>query len=301
MKNKTVLNAFIISSGLFLTACGGEEKKDYIETEYDLKIAEYLADKDWETERTESGLYIYVENPGSEEKPSINDFLTLSYTGYLLDGTEFDGTNGEKVSFPFPMSNLIKGWQEGIPSFGKGGKGKLIIPPAIGYGMQGSGPIPPNSVLVFDIELFDFSATPPAPELDRSVDYSPTIDAYIAEKGYEGFVKTESGLYILIEDAGSEMKPGLNDFLTLNYTGRLLDGSEFDGTKGNATTFPFPMNNLILGWQEGIPSFGKGGKGKLIIPPYLGYGGTDQETIPANSILEFDIEIIDFTNTPPER
>lgn len=288
-----------------LVSCGGsgseeeEETKDYIETEYDKEIAVWLKDKDWKPERRESGLYVYIEEEGSQEKPTIESFLTLNYQGYLLDGNQFDGTDGTPVSFPFPVGGLITGWQEGIPLIGRGGKQKLIIPPDLGYGDQPVGIIPANAVLYFEIEIIDFTNEPPAPEGQAM--YDSTMQAYISEKGIEGMVKTESGMYMKIEEAGSDEKPDLGSFLTLNYEGYLMDGSKFDGTGGEPRTFSFPVANLIKGWQEGIPQFGKGGEGKLIIPPYLGYGGSEREGIPANSILIFDMEIIDFTNDPPAQ
>ena len=286
---------------LLLLSCGGEteKEKNYIETEYDKEIAVFLEDKDWEPIREDNGLYIYTEIEGEGQKPGLQDYLTLNYSGYLLDGTPFDGTEGNAITFPFPMESLIKGWQQGIPHFGKGGKGKLIIPPDLGYGSRASGPIPANSVLVFDIELIDFSPTAPGPQIDMSVDYSDEIDAYIAAEKLGEFKKTETGLYIQLDNAGSDDKPNLGSFLTLNYEGYLLNGNKFDGTDGTPTTFPFPVSQLIMGWQEGLPLFGKGGKGKLIIPPYLGYGDRDSPEIPANSVLVFDIEIIDFTDIPP--
>ena len=288
-----------IAPAFFLFACGETvEEKDYIETEYDIKIGEYLEKKKLTADRQESGLYVSVEAEGSDEKPVLENFVTINYTGYLLDGTVFD-SNGE-TPVTFPLANLIEGWQEGIPHFGKGGKGKLIIPPSMGYGERDSGPIPGNSVLVFDIEVFDFSNTPPPPVIVKTGDFSPQIKEYITEKGIEGMEETESGLFMSIENAGSEEKPGLGDFLTLTYTGYLLDGTVFDGTE-EAITFSFPMSQLILGWQEAIPSLGKGGKAKLIMPPYLGYGDNDMGDIPANSILVFDLEIFDFSSTPPAQ
>jgi peptidylprolyl isomerase len=290
---------------MFLFSCGEgeaeEEKKDYVETEYDIQISEYLEDKDWDPVREDNGLYIQTEIEGEGQKPGLQDYLTLKYEGRLLDGTVFDGTDGEVITFPFPLEGLIKGWQQGIPHFGKGGKGTLIIPPDLGYGDRAGGPIPANSVLVFDIELVDFSPTAPAPQIDMSVDYSEEIEAYIAEKNLDGFEKTETGLYIKIDEAGSDEKPTVESYLTLNYEGYLLNGSSFDGTKGTPTTFPFTLGNTILGWQEGIPNLGKGGKGSLIIPPYLGYGDRDSEDIPMNSILVFEIEIIDFTDIAPSQ
>ena len=209
----------LFAPALFLMSCGGEteEEKDYIETEYDKQSAEYLEGEDWEPVREDNGLYIYTEIEGEGMKPGLQDYLTLNYEGYLLDGTVFDGTGGEAVTFPFPMESLIKGWQQGIPHFGKGGKGKLIIPPDLGYGSRASGPIPANSVLVFDIELIDFSPTAPGPQIDMSVDYSEEIDTYIADNNLGEFKKTETGLYIQLDEAGSEEKPNLGSFLTLNY------------------------------------------------------------------------------------
>jgi FKBP-type peptidyl-prolyl cis-trans isomerase len=288
-----------------LFSCGSDEpeviEKDYEETEYDIQVSEYLSDKSWDMDRQESGLYIYVENAGSDEKPQLTDYLTLKYTGYLLDGTVFDGTDGQAISFPFPMSNLIMGWQEGIPSFGKGGKGKLIIPPNLGYGDQDSGPIPANSVLVFDIEIIDFSDSPAPPTITKTADYTEEIEGYIKKENIKDITATEDGMYVKIDNAGGEEKPTLGSFLTLNYTGYLLDGTVFDGTEDTPATFPFPVSQLIPGWQLGIPMFGKGGKGKLIIPPYMGYGDQATGEIPANSVLVFDIEVIDFTDNPPSQ
>jgi peptidylprolyl isomerase len=277
-----------MAPALLLFACG----PDYEETEFDIEIGEYLNEKEWTADRQESGLYIITEKEGSEEKPTLKDFVTINYTGYLLDGTVFD-SNGE-TPVTFPLGNLIEGWQEGIPHFGRGGKGKLIIPPGIGYGDRASGPIPANSVLVFDIEVFDFSNTPPVPKI---VD----IDEYIMENGIEGMVKSESGLYMSIENPGSDEKPTINDFLTLTYTGYLTDGTVFDGTEEEPITFSFPMSDLILGWQEGIPNLGRGGKAKFIIPPHLGYGERDNGAIPGYSVLVFDLEIFDFSSTPPAQ
>lgn len=287
---------------LALLSCGGsseESELDYEETEYDKKISEYLSDTDMDAERLESGLYIHTDEAGSNEKPNLGSYLTLKYEGRLLDGTVFDGTNGEQTTFPFTLGETIEGWQEGIPQFGKGGKGTLIIPPDLGYGANGSGPVPGDAILVFDIEIVDFQDTPPAPPIDMSIDYSEEIETYMEDKGLTADLKTDTRMYIIIEEEGSEEHPTLDSYLTLNYEGYLLDGTSFDGTGGTPTTFSFPLSSTILGWQEGIPYFGRGGKGKLIIPPYIGYGERGSGQIPPNAVLVFDVEIIDWSSLPP--
>ena len=116
------------------------------------KIEDYIKDNGLQADSTASGLYYIIDEPGNSEHPTLQSTITISYTGKLLNGDIFDSD----PSFTYRLDALIKGWQEGIPLFGKGGKGTLIIPSHLGYGDQAIGSIPANSVLVFDIELFDF-------------------------------------------------------------------------------------------------------------------------------------------------
>lgn len=95
-----------------------------------------------------------VEGTGAEAKSDST--VTVKYTGTLADGTVFDSTDkhgGDPISFP--LSSVIKGWQEGIPGMKVGGKRKLVIPPDLAYGSQGTNGIPGNSTLTFEIELID--------------------------------------------------------------------------------------------------------------------------------------------------
>lgn len=80
--------------------------------------------------------------------------MTVHYTGWLEDGTQFDSSvGGEPITFA--LADLIPAWQEGIPGMQEGGKRRLIVPPELGYGEAGQGSIPPNATLIFDIELLD--------------------------------------------------------------------------------------------------------------------------------------------------
>ncbi len=94
---------------------------------------------------------------GSGDTVQPGDSVTIQYTGALAsDGSVFDTSLKDANSQPvtFPLANLIPGWQQGIPGMKVGGKRRLYIPSSLGYGTQGSGQaIPPNSDLIFDIEL----------------------------------------------------------------------------------------------------------------------------------------------------
>jgi FKBP-type peptidyl-prolyl cis-trans isomerase len=80
----------------------------------------------------------------------------VHYLGTLINGKKFDSSYDRGEASEFPLSDVIKGWQIGIPLFGRGGKGKLIVPPFLGYGSRAVGNIPANSILIFDIDLQDF-------------------------------------------------------------------------------------------------------------------------------------------------
>ena len=82
--------------------------------------------------------------------------VTVSYTGWLYDASKPDGKGTQFDSSPnatFPLSGVIAGWQRGVPGMKVGGQRRLIVPPDLAYGSSGSGAIPPNATLVFDIGL----------------------------------------------------------------------------------------------------------------------------------------------------
>lgn len=102
---------------------------------------------------------------------------------------------------------------------------------------------------------------------------------------------TSSGLYYVINDPGTGTQPTINDVVTVDYRGELTDGSVFDQTNPNGATFS--LQNVIEGWQEGIPLFKEGGDGLLLIPSALGYGPAGTNGIPPNSVLIFEVKLLD--------
>jgi len=108
------------------------------------EIEQYVADNNLNGQFTNSGLYYVVEVPGTANHPNMNSNITVSYKGYHLDGTVLD----QGDFFTAYLYNLIRGWQEGIPYIGEGGRIKLVIPSYMAY---------KNGVLVFDVTLHYFS------------------------------------------------------------------------------------------------------------------------------------------------
>ncbi|MFS8617086.1 MAG: FKBP-type peptidyl-prolyl cis-trans isomerase [Solitalea sp.] len=120
-------------------------------------INQYIEAHGLEVKKTPSGIQYQVSKETDGPRPNTGDTVVVHYTGTLLDGTKFDSSydRGEPISFPLMKGTVIDGWYEGIPLFREGEKGILIIPSAYGYGEFGSGPIPSNSPLVFEVELVE--------------------------------------------------------------------------------------------------------------------------------------------------
>ena len=114
----------------------------------------YLQVNNIEATRDASGLYYHIITEGVGSKVPATSTIEVFFKGYLLEGTIFDQTKGEVYSSS--LSGLIKGWQIGIPKISKHGKIQLFVPSALGYGSSAKGSIPANSVLIFDLEVYDF-------------------------------------------------------------------------------------------------------------------------------------------------
>ncbi|PLX80289.1 MAG: hypothetical protein C0616_08725 [Desulfuromonas sp.] len=106
--------------------------------------------------QTESGLQYIVLQEGKGKMPKATDKVKVHYTGTLLNGEKFDSSYDRGEPATFGVNAVIKGWTEALQLMKEGGKLKIFIPPSIGYGERGAGArIPPNSALVFEVELLE--------------------------------------------------------------------------------------------------------------------------------------------------
>jgi FKBP-type peptidyl-prolyl cis-trans isomerase len=117
-----------------------------------------------------------------------------------------------------------------------------------------------------------------------------TLEQYITRANLTSTVTKDSrGFYYQILTPGTGATPTLSSKVTVFYKGTLTNGNIFDQTNANPVTFG--LNQLILGWQYGIPLVKAGGRVMLYLPPSLGYGSQTTGSIPANSVLIFDITL----------
>ena len=146
------LAALLLLLPLLFSSC---KKEDQFQIDQDL-IQQYIADNSLDALSTDEGLYYVIVGEGTGPNPTINDEVTVHYEGSLLDGTVFDSSIGGQP-ITFPLLNVIRGWQIGIPLVKEGGTIILLVPSNLAYGSNppfGSG-IPEDAVLRFDVDLIE--------------------------------------------------------------------------------------------------------------------------------------------------
>jgi FKBP-type peptidyl-prolyl cis-trans isomerase len=236
--------------------------------------------------KTETGLKVIELQEGEGGLPEKGDIVSIRYTGWYLDGgKEFDST--ARLDGPMKArigkGELLSGLDEGVATMRKGGKRILILPPSLAYGEEGRpGVVAPNAWIKFEVELVDIEPGP-APIL-------PWNDA-----GKE-IVATQTGLQFVEFEMGDGEFPELSNTVVVNYSGFLDDGTLFDSTynQGGPAEFELSEKRLIPGFVEGLLSMQPGGKRKLIIPPFLGYGSKGfGKAIPPNATLIYDVELLE--------
>jgi len=146
------------------------------------------------------------------------------------------------------------------------------------------------AILSFFVLLFSCSSCSKDDSKKQAETDHKTIEDYVNTHKLNGQF-TDSGIYYVVLNAGTENHPKLSSTVTVDYKGYFLNGTVFD----QGTNVTFPLANVIMGWQEGLQLIGNGGKVTLIIPSGLAYGSTQSGSIPANSVLGFDVSLHSFS------
>jgi peptidylprolyl isomerase len=236
-----------------------------------------------------SGLEWWVIQEGKgDTTPRVTDTVKVHYSGWLEEGTMFDSSVKRGAPATFPLNRVIRGWTEGVADMQVGEKRKFRIPANLAYGSRGRPSIPPDSTLIFDVELLDIIDYGKVPSMEQLPGNPVTGEAATSDSGLSWYDMTE----------GNGPQPaGASSTVEVHYTGWLTDGTKFDSSVDRGQTISFPLNGVIAGWTEGVGSMKVGGKRKLIIPSTLGYGPNGMPpVIPGGATLVFDVELISVTD-----
>lgn len=223
--------------------------------------------------------------------PNQGNNLKVNYTGRLLStGAEFDeGTLFTKLSDP-----IIDGWKIGLALLPKGSVAKLYVPSGYAYGTSGQGAIPGNANLVFDIHLESVEST--VEQIQRLQDDVEAIDAHIANEEITGVTEHESGIRYKITELGTGASPFLYSTVKLNYKGMLMsDGSVFtDQVAEPGANFSSRVVNYPHGVLLGLQLIPEGSKATFYVPSVLAFGANSYTGVPANSIIIFEIDLLEI-------
>jgi len=297
---KCVLSVMLsMAIALFITACSDKEQQ-----EEKTQVKEQDVSSENEIHTTETGLKYEILVKGEGASPAAEDHVTVHYEGSLMDGTVFDSSYKRGETITFPLDRVIKGWIEGVQLMNVGSKYKFIIPADLAYGEEGAGGvIPPNSDLIFTVELFDILNSEQVAEQEaaKQAEMEKAIEGMKAEgekflannKDKTGMKVTDSGLQYKVLLEGTGKSPGATDRVTVHYEGTLIDGTKFDSSYDRGEPIDFGLNQVIRGWTEGLQLMKEGAKYKLFIPSDLAYGAQGSPgAIPPHSALIFTVELI---------
>jgi FKBP-type peptidyl-prolyl cis-trans isomerase len=248
--------------------------------------SEIPADTDIQT--TASGLKYSVLKAGKGPKAAIGDKVMVHYTGWLTNGTQFDSSRSRGNPFSFDVgSGVIAGWSEVVQLMSKGSRYKCTIPPALGYGGRVAGQIPPNSVLIFDIEVLDIISPPK-----------------FRKGSKEAQKTTKSGFRYEVLTPGTGEMLKKDQIFVLDYAiwtadGKLLQYSQTPERR--ITSRVGDMGMVFL--QEAPLLMNLGARYRFEVPKKIGVASVPGETVWELSLVEIRVPLAvpEFAMSTPEN
>lgn len=212
---------------------------------------------------------------GEQDRPMKGDKVFVHYVGTLLNGKKFDSSRdrGEKFSFDLGKSQVIKAWDIGVATMKRGEIAVLTCKPEYAYGKNGQGQIPPNSTLVFEVELFDW----------KGEDISTDKDGGIIKRTMEA------------GDLDKHDTPNEDAVVDIHLTG-FHEGRTFDDRDVKFTIGEGSDHGIVEGVEEGIQKMEKGEKAQLRLKPKYAFGaeGNKEFNIPADAQVQYHVHLKDF-------
>ncbi len=282
-----------------------------------LTLDKFIISQNIKAEKTPEGVFFSVHTEGVGKEPQKGDFVKIRYVGKLLSGKIFDQSpKNEPFAFKIGEKQAIEGWEIAIPKLHVGSKVTLYVPAKFAYGDMGIGDvIPPNSPLMYEIELIDILSPDQFQTHMRSVEDAEkrafmeriaaqllTDQRAIADYALHHKLKTkrtENGISYVVTKSGKGEHAKSGSQITLNYDGFFLNDSIFETTKGREPlSFKIDEGNTLSGLEEGLQEFSEGGEGWIFVPSKFGYGSMPYDNgkiaIAGNSVLIFKVKILEI-------
>lgn len=286
----------LIGLTIFLSAC----KKDYetVDTLDQRNIEAYIAKNNIKAEKDPSGYYFQIIEEGEGEVLANPDSVYYSFNFKREDNSSFAKNSAYQIGLSllgytdrFTLGGraiLLTPIRLTMAKLRRGGSARVILPSSMVFGKNGNTTlnVGSNEIVIVDLKVFRETKQHEIDELE--------INQFVADQKLT-VVKDPSRVRYAVSEKGTGTEPiTSSSTVTVKYTGRLLDGTVFD--MNQESTFTTTFDEVIKGWGDVIPGkVTKGGKMRIIIPSDRAYGPSASSTgaIPANAVLDFDIEITD--------
>jgi FKBP-type peptidyl-prolyl cis-trans isomerase FkpA len=303
--------AFVLMGLILFNSC----KKEYesIQSIDDRKIEDYFVKNNISAVKDPkgTGFYYQITNPGTGDLFLNTDSVLYTITlKSLFNGTTYyttppAGNLGNRVGYTSQLQVVAADQSKGIApvyaSFSPistairalkpGGSAKVFLPSYLAFGKNGEEAlgVPSNDVLEITINTL--------PEKSQAALDEKRIQDFMTSKGIANAVRDVTGVYYVVSQVGTGTEQiDLSSIVTVNYTGRLLNGQVFDTNTAGTYQAQLGSASMIAGWQT-LTKFRKGAKVRLIIPSTRAYANTVRDNIIwENTPLDFDIEIVDVAN-----
>jgi peptidylprolyl isomerase len=232
---------------------------------------------------------------GAGEEAKVGSRVVLKYVGATLkDGNEFGSTWRDDTTTTVKVgTDVIQGFTTGLVGMKVGGRRLVTIPPKDGFGDQQRGPIPPNSTLVFVLDLVEIKPPPARTPCTPSGKGSTDLTKKPGVAPHPEPPPTETTFTDIVCGDGAQAEEGSN--VTVQYVGTLYSGGkEFDASWGKGQPFPFTVGEgVVPGFSIGVTGMKEGGRREIVIPAKDGYGAEGRPpSIPPNSVLVFVIDLV---------
>ncbi len=296
---QSVVKGMALTAGLgillFFQAClpGDDDFYDankYFEADVET-IKTYLETNGIDAEvDSATGAYFLTHSTGQGYKTLNGVEVDIQYRGFTLDGVEFVNNFsgfpvtiklGDENTYPAALKDAVL---IAVFLMHEGDSSTIYSPSFYGFQDETYGSVPPNTPIAYTIKFVDIK------KLDE--DYVK-IDQYITSKGFSAVIDPEFGTRTVVHVPGNTIEIDNNDYVTLNYTGKLLDDQQFDTSYGrNPLGFTVGRGELIPGFELGVRELNNLDSATIFVPSIYGYGAKANGTIPANSALVFAIKIV---------
>ncbi len=156
---KNAIKSMLLLCTMFIAYTGFAQDPAAQAKQDDKSLTDYFKKNKIKPTKTPSGMYYLITKKGTGEHAKVGQKVSMSYLGKFLDGKKFDANvddnfkNIRPFAFTLGVGQVIKGWDEGVQLLSPGTRASLFIPSGLGYGPGGRGPIPPNTPMVFDVEV----------------------------------------------------------------------------------------------------------------------------------------------------